>query len=468
MVRETARAWIIRGRGAALAAACAGAAFGLIGCSNSDLAGLKEGLSGSRGEMVEAADFAAKGAAPEQENAAVRRAGPGPASGSGEPVRRADVFSIGGVHAAGPATVANDPALDAAPQLSTRIGSPTPDATAPARGSAATVDAVVGQINGRPVFVSEILEPLDGKLRAVARDAKDDEEAWQHGALETIGSELHRMIEEELVLSEARASLTPEQKAGLFRFLQRIEGNLVSSQRGSEVAADEQFREQNGRGLRQEAENIKDKALIENELANKVRPRVVVPWRDVKNEYERRVDKYNPPAKYTFRMVYTDASNSSALSQIQEALNAGKSFVELAKMSANDFNRLEGGVMTRECADAQSDCTFSPVPEINAALQSLGVGQTLGPILYAPSKDRPDEERVAWVYLEKIDRPKGETLYEAQLGIEAELKIERSNAEYKRYEKQLFSRGNVSNEEGMLEKLFTIATSRYAPRFAKR
>lgn len=444
----------------------AGLAIGLGACAKQDLLGLKDGFGSPKGEIVEASDFASQAAPVQRPVAAPRHATPSGVSGA--PVDRQDVFAIGGVRSTGAATIASDPAMEAAPELITSVGSPKLDDTAPARGGAATIDAVVGQINGRPVFMSEVLEPLDGKLRAIAREVKGNAAVWNQAATVTIEGELKRLIEDELILSEARASLTPEQKAGLFRFIKQIEGNLVSSQQGSEVGTDEKLREETGRGLRQEAENIKDRALITNELRNKVTPRVMVPWRDVKTQYEREANKYNPPAKYTFRMVYATGDNSSAVEQIQSSLAAGKGFEEIARLDANEFNRREGGVMERSCAEAQSECTFSPVPELNTALRTLGVGQTLGPIIYAPNKDRSDSVRIAWVYLEKIERPEPTSLYDAQLDIAAELRVERSNAEVNRYFERLRKRGNVSKVEVMRDKLLAVATDRYAPQFAKK
>jgi hypothetical protein len=380
---------------------------------------------------------------------------------------REDVHAIGGVRGeVGAATP--KPGLDTGPKLVTSVGPPqTPDEDALAKGGAVTIDAVVGQINGRPVLVSEILEPLDGTLRAASREAKNLG-AWQHAAAEAIVRELKRRIEDELILSEARSGLSPEQKAGLFRFLKTIESNLISAQKGSEVAADETYREQSGRSLRAEAEDQKDRMLITNELRSKVLPRVVVSWRDVQNEYDRQQEKFNPAAKYTFRMVYASGDDTAAVAKITEALTAATPFEEIARSPANEFNNLEGGLMSRTCAGSQGDCTFSPVSELNTAMHTLHVGQTIGPVIYVPDKSKPDAQRIAWVYLERIDLPQGKSLYDAQLDIETELREERTSAEIGRYFDRLRKRGNVSKIEVMGEKLMAVATDRYAPQFVKK
>lgn len=346
-----------------------------------------------------------------------------------------------------------------------QVGGPAVSQTpAVVSGEPVTVDSVVGQINGRPVIASEILESLDGVLRADAASAKSAGE-WRQSAARRIVAELRRRVVDELVLSEARRSLTPEQRLGLLRFLENIQGRLVSQQQGSSVAADELLRQQSGRGLREEAEDIRNQELIRFEIKQRVDPRVQVAWRDVKNEYERSFVTWNPPAEYTFRLIYVAAENAAGVASISDALQSGKPFVEVAALEANEFVRRDGGKLVRKHAGAQSEGEFSPTPELNAALRSLGVGQTLGPITFAPDATRPERKRTAWVHLEKIDSPEGTPLYDAQLEITADLTSQRRSTEEQRYLERLFKRGNVSSMETMGEKLLAVATDRYAPRF---
>jgi hypothetical protein len=446
--------------------------LGLCGCAKDS--GDKEGLGGSRGDVVETADFAAKGAPQaavkthSPKAAGAPAAAPTGAATMGAPTTRSDVFPIGGVRATGESTATHDPSIDPAPALTTTVGTPELENATAAKGTPTTVDAVVGQINGRPVFASEVLEPLDGRLRAASRKlTKRDERMWKEGVTALIDDQLQALINDELVLSAARASLTPDQKAGLLHFLKEIEGSIVSAQHGSEVEANDAARDQTGRGLHQEAEDFRDQELIKQEFKNKVLPHVMVPWRDVQNEYERRADKYNPPAEYRFRMVYTGGNNRAAIEKIEEAMSAGKSFEEIAKLPENDFIPKEGGLKVCKCGDAQGECTFHPDPDLNTALRTVGEGQTLGPVIYPPNKP-PEEQKIAWVYLEKIVRPDPVSLYDAQLSIETELKVERFTTERERYLERLRKRGNVSNIEAMRDKLVTMATDRYAPQFSTK
>lgn len=336
-------------------------------------------------------------------------------------------------------------------------------------GTGAIIDALVGQINGRPVFASEILEPLSGRLRALSGDPVASRN-WSRRATEIIVEELRRRIEDELILAEARASLTPEQRAGVFRFINEIQKSLVSNQRGSAVAADETLRETSGRGLYQEAKDRLDRQLIVKELRERIMPKVNVSWRDIQQEYERDYDRFNPPSVATLRLAYALVDTPDAVEALKVAVAAGKPFAEIAALPINEFNPKTGGKIERSFTGNYADAEFSPIPELNAAFRSLSVGQVIGPIEYAVKNERTrtESKRVGFVYLEKIDLPSGLTLYDAQLTLETELRTKRTDEEVRRYFERLRKRGNVSKIEDMTARLLEIATERYAPASAKR
>lgn len=441
----------------------------LSGCSGSE-AGL--GPLGRKSEPLRAEAFAS--ATESAPAAPLAMAPPPPAVPAAPPTpeSRAAVLSIDRVPTKPPAPVIDTPTASGAgrppmPLVTTAGPGPTPNPAASPVAGGIVIDSLVGQINGKPVFASEVLEPLDGKLRATAEASKDPS-GWRRKAAEDIVGELRRRIEDELILAEARRSLTPEQRQGLFRFLRQVQESMVSQRSGSEVAADEQIQRETGRTLRQESQDVLDKELIRTELQRRVYSRVIVSWRDVQSEYERRVETYNPPAEYTFRMIYATTDRAGAVAGISGALASGTPFADVARGELNEFNRPKAGAVERTSGLPQAESEFSPVEEINAAMRRAQVGQVLGPIVYAPDKSRPGATRTAWVYLEKIDRPEGVSLYDAQLEVEQGLLSERRGQEGQRYFDRLFKRGNISKIEVMAEQLMNIATDRYAPRFSKR
>lgn len=456
------RTWMMRAGTCAGLLALVGAAVG--GCSKSNDTSW---FSGKSGATVRASDFAGDGADATESTSADTKAARAeatrlPATPVGEAktmkAMPAPVMALGAPNGAGESTAARQS------DIRTSVGQPALGAATAALGGGSTVESVVGQINGRPVFATEVLEPLDGTLRAAADKAKDAN-AWKMAAVAAIVPELKRRVADELILSEARRNLSPEQKQGLLHFLGQIESALISQNRGSEAQANEQLLEQNGRTLNDEAKDIVDRELIRNEINNKVTPRVAVPWRDVQNEYERQHDKWHPPAEYTFRMIYAANDKPEKVTRIQSLLGNGTPFEKAAEDDANEFNRKEKGKMARKVPGSQAEGEFSPWPDVNAALRTVGVGQTLGPIEFAPDKAKPNAKRTAWVYLEKIDQKPGVSLYDAQLEVENDLRDDRERAEQQRYFERLWKRGNVSKLEGMVDKLLIVATERYAGKY---
>lgn len=377
--------------------------------------------------------------------------GASPAS-SGEPKASTAAPSMG----APPKASSGVLDLSGAPDVATQSSAPPVPINNSARlsGSAVILEAHVGQVNGKPIFASEILEPLDGRLRALGGESKTREQ-WQRGAGKAIYDELLRRVRDELVLAEARANLTSEQRQGLVYFLGEIQKSLVAGNRGSEVLADEKLRESSSRSLQKETQDQLDRELIANELRSRVVPRVVVPWRDVQLEYERNFEKYNPPPIAHFRMIVVDSQNAEAVAKIGSALSSGLAFGEIASQRPNDFNRTKGGQFDREFSGTFGEAKFSEVKEINDAMQRLSPGQTVGPVTY--------KDKTGWVFLEQIENRPGQTLYEAQYRIEQELKEERFRIEESRYFDNLLKRGNVTKFEDMMAKLLAIAQERYMP-----
>jgi hypothetical protein len=345
--------------------------------------------------------------------------------------------------------------------VSSFVGRPeAPNPSTPAVDVPITVDSVVGQINGRPVFASEILNPLHGRLVALGTQVKEPTR-WRREAARVIVDELGNRIEDELILSEARANLTPEIRQGLFRFLDDIQKNLVSQQQGSAVKADEELRATTGRGLFDEAQDRLDREIIANELRTKILPRVNVSWRSVQQEYERREGEFNPPPVARFRLIAVSEGDAAAAQSVAEQLSGGKAFEEVAKSPANTFNRPEGGLVETKVEKPFREAEFFTIEELNAAARGLSVGQTGGPIAYATPSGR---KMTGWIHLEAIDTPASVSLYDAQLKLQNELRDRRFMQERRRYFDRLKERGNVSKIEDMAQRLMLIAIERYQPK----
>ncbi len=334
------------------------------------------------------------------------------------------------------------------------VGKPDLD-NSPAQPTDAPVvlESVIGQINGRPLFASEVLTPLDGQLRAEAEKVNYNRAAFQAAATSAIQGIIISKVRDELMLAEAQASLPLEVRQGLFAFLGRIQQNIVSTQAGSALQADEQLRESTGRTLQQEARDRLDQELIRNELRTKVLPRVNVPWRLIRQDYERNYTKYNKGTA-VLRVIAMPAGDADAVRAAEEAI-ASKPFAEAARMEFNTFLRDSGGVAERELNAPFTESPLFAETSWDEAAWALRPGETSPPVRYG--------DKIAWIHLESLDEDQGVSLYDAQLEIESNLRNRKFMQERDTYFIRLLERGSFTDITVMVQEALAIATERYLP-----
>jgi hypothetical protein len=339
-------------------------------------------------------------------------------------------------------------------------GSPSGDVALPsaqASGKPVTIDMLVGQINGKPVYADEFLTPLDGKLNALLSEARNGRD-WQDKAAKEIAGQLQQRVQDELLLAEARASLSTEEKRGLISFLTRLRENLASLSQGSAVAADENLRSSDNSSLDSKAKTERDKILLRTLVARNIEPRVNVSWRDIQRQYDRDYTVYNPAPIAYLRLVECKASDTTARSTIEQMIAAGEDFAKVGASKANAFNRSEAGMLDPQKLDkSMTETTFFGDKALNAAAQKLSPGQIAGPIEYKPGR----EPLVAWIKFEKLETPPGRSLEEAQLDVSTGLQKEKFQAELNRYYSRLVEQGSKTSLTDMLENLVLIASERY-------
>lgn len=311
------------------------------------------------------------------------------------------------------------------------------------------VDAVVGQINGRPVFASAFLAPMDARLRADA--ARLSPNQWRQQAFATIRSAIIDRMQEELVLAEFQASLTPEAKQGLFAFVDRMRQEIVAQNLGSESLAGRRLQESEGLTLNEKVKQQRDREIIRAQLNRAIGDRTYVSWREVELAYARDYDMYNPAKVARLRMI--QVSGDDKVLAVTEAIEAGESFEDIARRLST-FRPDEGGLWTIEIEREGYAATriFAP-DELNRVAVGLEVGEISESFQWA--------DTTIWLTLEEIVQPPGMTLYDAQLVIFDRLRSERFVEERVEYLTRLLGRASVTDVAEMTERLFLIAEERY-------
>lgn len=314
------------------------------------------------------------------------------------------------------------------------------------------LDAKVGDINGRPVFVSEFLRPIEGRLRAEAGRLGRTE--WMKTAAGIIQEEMRSLITDELLRAEALSRLSVDQKAGLRRFLDDVRRNLLSQNRGSQQLAEDRLRREEGLSQEEFLRQREDRTLVRFTLQEEIQDRINVSWRDIVRRYARDESKYNPAPLARYYFVRVSADDAAAIDEVQNALSSGSAFSDIAASPVNTWTLDEGAFRDVPMPGGGVAVNLFPMAELNDPAAALGVGETTEAIPFGSS--------VMWIHLASIDR-QSTSLYDAQLAISNEIRNERTADELERYIDRLLGRASVTDVERMLVRLLAIAEQRYGP-----
>lgn len=316
------------------------------------------------------------------------------------------------------------------------------------------VEAKVGDINGKPIYISTFFEPIEARLIADASRMSRNE--WRRVATEEIiGPRLNGIIADELLRAEALASLTPQQRMGLRSFLSGFRQDLLSESMGSEQLARRRLESSTGQTLDQALRQKETDTLIRLTLFQQINRRINVSWRDIRQRYERDANIYTPPPVATFRMIRVPTGSQDVVDSVAQRLGGGEDFAEVASDKRNTFRPEQGGVYEIAFVKDFTEAEFFGSEELNAQARTLNPGQTVGPFTVGSS--------TTWLRLDGIER-KTISLYEAQLRINQELTLERRRNEQQAYLEKLTERARVGNRQEMMVRLLRIAEDRYGPK----
>src|SRR5690606_31306012 len=112
---------------------------------------------------------------------------------------------------------------DASPVAEQPDTKPEPQAVSPttsgrfAPPAPLTADAMVGQVNGRAIYASQVLAPIAPQLRSLGQSVSRAE--FRRQADNLIRGELLRIITDALILGEAERDLTQQEHYGLLAML---------------------------------------------------------------------------------------------------------------------------------------------------------------------------------------------------------------------------------------------------------
>ncbi len=338
-------------------------------------------------------------------------------------------------------------------------GEPVPVQDAAAVEKPVLIDAKVGDINGRPVFISDFFQSMDARLRTEARKAKTLND-FGDIASEEIRVKLRSIIYDELLQAEARASLTPDERRGFLYWIQSLQSDYVSQHYHSQSLAEQTLAEGQGGSLEKWTKDREQRELVLYQVRQQIVKNVYVPFREVEQYYDRKYEEFNPPPKRQFRVITIDKESKADIEGIKKELDGGAAFAEIATRPINLFRAKDGGLFIPEPPAPSKPGDKSPPkeqayfanPALNSAAKALKPGTWAGPIETGST--------VAFVAYEELSQP-STSLYDAQVAIEMKLRSVKIDERMNKYIGDLLKRASVDDIDKMRLMLLATAFERY-------
>ena len=189
-------------------------------------------------------------------------------------------------------------------------------------GETVIVDSLIGQVNGRPIFASQILMPIMDQLNA--EFVRLQWPQFRVVVAQLVSTQLEAVLYNELFLSEARATMSEEQQTGFLQFMNDFRGIEIGKRGGIQAEAEQQMLEEEGKTIDEYMKQEEEKQLINMLINTQVRPNAIVSWRDVERAWDARQDEYNPKPTVTLgRIRLRTEGNEEQIRLIQEDLLCG-------------------------------------------------------------------------------------------------------------------------------------------------
>lgn len=344
-------------------------------------------------------------------------------------------------------------------------GDPSAGVSAGGLSTKFDVDAMIGQVNGQPIYARDVLEPLNAELEVMGRELSADVFRMRlirrgKDGSRLIPDRLTGIVIEALILGEAERDLSDREQFVVKNHLKKIREELLTRFYNSITLAEVSLRETTGLGLEATIEGRRKAMIVERYVRQKLLPKINVTRYDIENYYHMHEDEFNEPTGRKVRMIRTDSS--TAADQIEAALADGTPFIEVASGRLNHYKPDEGGLYS---ARAAGDEIFGP-KVLNEAVLALVEDEHSARIKLRGF--------FVWLFVEAIYSGQAQSLAEAQDAIRRKLQQLQYTHLFDEYRGRLFSSyldslrrlqksgGPGTSLQQMTDMLVDIAVSRYA------
>ena len=312
------------------------------------------------------------------------------------------------------------------------------------------IESLVGQINGRPIYADAFFAELEGRILAQA--SNPDQNAAKRAVRAIVESRFDQLVNSELMIAEAQSRVTPEMQQGVMAWLRNMQETSIAQRGGSRSQAEQLLRDETGMSMEEFLESQKERGLIGDLLQRRVKPRVIVSWRDMEREYDLHRAELAPDPVYNLGRITLFKDRSAAeIEKVKSMLAAGKTFQEVvAALKVPN----EGRWMQVKLVDGKMQIdTLSD--DVAAAVRPLKPGQVSPPV--------ETRTQVSWYTVISEEVPQARTIFDpqVQLLIRSQLTNRRDMEARAEYIESLRSRWMSDDIQKMQLRLIQLAMARY-------
>lgn len=316
-------------------------------------------------------------------------------------------------------------------------------------GSQMIVDALVGQINGKPIFAQDILEPIEDQLQIAGNEL--NQSSFKEVALGLVSGQLEDVLISELLLSEAKAGMSVEREQGLIATLQQMKEHLASKQGGSQRALAQQIMTEQEKTIEEFLDSEQQQVLIYNYIKDKISSRIQVTWRDVERAWERHGSNFETKGSVTIGRIRIPVEDEELLVSVNEKFDQGISF----EVVATDLGLADGGRWDSFELGEDGIGGTDLGDEIASLILTLDIGEVGGPILIGSNQ--------YWFSIIDLQLPAKGSIWDplTQMQIRGSLVQIEQKLEHDRHLESILADGSFDELEAMVRHVTRVAMSRY-------
>jgi hypothetical protein len=320
-----------------------------------------------------------------------------------------------------------------------------------ASGQRWPVDALLGQINGKPLYADEFLASREDRIRQLV--AQPDRTTAYRQVLQLLDEAFEQFVNNQLVISEAEGAIPIEAKEGLLAWMRELQEKEIASRGGTRSEAQRSIEEEfPGTTIEEFMQRQKNEILASDLMRRRIKPRAIVSWRDIERLYLKNWEKYNPPPTLRVGRIALLKTDEAKVNRVKELFAQGRTFADVAA----DLQLPNQGLWKELKLGAKGiDGIPDLVDDLKARLKNLKEGVVDGPV--------EQKSQVTWMTLLPGEQAKPTSIFDSrlQLNLRRQLEGERFGMEQYRYLQGLRSRWIAEDLTEMKKRLIQFALERY-------